>query len=122
MAHHQTQNYLQMINTSLFSVFHDVDIFANELNNDLHQINRWSFQRKMGCNPDQSKQAEEIIFIKNTKKKISHSLFRFNNSIFSQSPYQKHLSIFLDAQLTFEEYLEVITTKVNKTIVLIRKL
>ena len=69
MAHHQTQNYLQMINTSLFSVFHDVDIFANELNNDLHQINRWSFQWKMGCNPDQSKQAEEIIFIKNTKKK-----------------------------------------------------
>ena len=46
----------------------------------------------------------------------------FNNSIFSQSPYQKHLGIFLDAQLTLEEYLKVITTKVNKTIGLIRKL
>ena len=33
----------------------------------------------------------------------------------SQSPYQKHLGIFLDAQLTFEEHLKVITAKVNKT-------
>ena len=32
------------------------------------------------------------------------------------------VGIFLDAQLTFEEYLKVITTKVNKTIGLIRKL
>ena len=46
----------------------------------------------------------------------------FNNSIVSQSPYQKHLGIFLDAQLTFEEYLKVITTEVNKTIEMIRKL
>ena len=46
----------------------------------------------------------------------------FNNSIVSQSPYQKHLGIFLDAQLTFEEYLKVTTTEVNKTIGMIRKL
>ena len=26
--------------TSLFSVIHDVDNFTNELNNDLHQINK----------------------------------------------------------------------------------
>ena len=39
-----------------------------------------------------------------------------------QSPYQKHFGIFLDAQLTFEELLKVITTNVNKTIGLIRKL
>ena len=75
----------------------------------------------MSFNPDPSKQAQEIIFSRKTKK-ISHPSLRFNNSIVSQSPYQKHLGIFLDAQLTFEEHLKVITTKVNKTIGLMRKL
>ena len=75
----------------------------------------------MSFNPDPSKQAQEIIFSRKPKK-ISHPLLNFNNNIVSQFPYQKHLSIFLDVQLTFEEHLKVITTKVNKTIGLIRKL
>ena len=53
---------------------------------------------------------------------MSHPSLRFNNSIVSQNPYQKHLGIFLDAWLTFEEHLKVITTKVNKTIGLLHKL
>ena len=119
--------------TSLFSVVHDVDTSANELNNDLYQINKWAFQWKMNFNPDPSKQAHEIIFSRKTKK-ICHPSLRFNNSIVSQSPYrfnnsivsqslcQKHLGIFLDSRLTFQEHLKVITTKVNKTIGLLRKL
>ena len=75
----------------------------------------------MSFNPDPSKQAQEIIFSRKTKKKFS-SLLRFNNSIVSQSPHQKHLGIFFDAQLTFEKHLKIITTKVNKTIGLIQKL
>ena len=107
--------------TSLFSVIHDVGTSANELNNDFYQINKWVFQWKMSFNPDPSKQAQEIIFRRKTKK-ISHPSLRFNNSIVSQTPYQKHLGTFLDARLTFEEHLKVITTKVNKTIGLLRKL
>ena len=107
--------------TSLFSVIHDVDASANELNNDLYQINKWAFQWKMSFNPDPSKQAQEIIFSIKTKKNYHPSL-HFNNSIISQSSYQKHLGIFLDAQLTFQEHLKVITAKVNKTIGLIQKL
>ena len=106
--------------TSLFSVIHDVDASANELNNDLYQINKWAFQWKMSFNPDPSKQTQEIIFSRKTKK-IFHPSLRFNNSIVSRSPYQKHLGIFLDVRLTFEEHLRVITTKV-KTIGLLRKL
>ena len=49
--------------TSLFSVIHDVDTSANELNNDLHQINKWAFQWKMILNPDPSQQTQEIKFI-----------------------------------------------------------
>ena len=74
----------------------------------------------MSFNPDASKQAQEITFIRKTKK-VSHPSLLFNKSIVSQCPYQKHLGIFLAAQLTLEEHLKVITTKVNKTIGLLRK-
>ena len=98
--------------TSLFSVIHDVDTSANELNNDLYQINKWAFRWKTSFNPDSSKQVQEIIFSRKAKK-ISHPSLRFNNSIVSQTLYQIHLGIFLDARLTFEEHLKVITNKVN---------
>ena len=45
-------------NASLFSVIHNVDTSANELNNDLYQINKWAFQWNMSFNPDPSKQAQ----------------------------------------------------------------
>ena len=107
--------------TSLFSVIYDVDASASELNNDLHQINKWAFQWKMSFNPDPSKQAQEIIFSRKTKK-ICHPSLRFNNSIVSQSPYQKHPGIFFNVRLNFEKHLKAITTKVNRTIGLLRKL
>ena len=107
--------------TSLFSVIHDVGTSATELNNDLFQINKWDFQWKISFNPDQSKQAQEIIFSRKTEN-FFHPSLRFNNSIVSQSLSQKHLGIFLDARLTFEEHSKLTTTKVYKTIGLLRKL
>ena len=107
--------------TSLYLVIHDINTSANELNNDFYQVNKSAFEWRMSFNPDSSKQAQEVIFSRKTKK-ISHSSLRFKNSIVSQTLYQKHLSIFLDAQLTFQEHLKVITTKVSKTIGLLRKL
>ena len=75
----------------------------------------------MSFNPDTSKQAQEIIFSRKTKK-IIHTLLRFNNSIVLQTPYQKHIGIFLNVWLIFEEHLKVINIKVNKTIALLQKL
>ena len=75
----------------------------------------------MSFNAGPSKQAQEIIFSRKPKK-ISHPSLNFNNSIVSQCPYQIHLGIFIDAQLTFEEHLKATTTKINKTIGLLRKL
>ena len=40
----------------------------------------------------------------------------------TQSIYQKHLGIILDSKLTFENHLKMVTTKINKTIGLLRKL
>ena len=41
--------------TSLFSVVHDIDTSANDLNHDLEKISEWAFQWKMKFNPDPSK-------------------------------------------------------------------
>ena len=45
MAYHQMQNAkLFADDTSLFSVIHNANSSANELNDDLYQINKWAFQ------------------------------------------------------------------------------
>ena len=52
--------------TSLFSVVHNVNILAGEVNNDLVKINECAYQWKMSFNADPIKQAREIMF---TRKK-----------------------------------------------------
>ena len=38
--------------TSLFSIVHDPNATANDLNNDLSKINDWAYQWKMNFHPD----------------------------------------------------------------------
>ena len=107
--------------TSLFSVIHDIQASANNLNKDLELINNWAFQWKMNFNPDPTKQAQEVIFSRKTKS-LSHPPLVFNNSNVSQTTSQKHLGIILDSQLIFENHLKMVSAKINKTIGLLRKL
>ena len=107
--------------TSLFSVIHDSNTSALELNSDLAKINRWAFQWKMSFNPDPKKQAQEVIFSRKSKA-ISHPPLVFNNNNVIQTTSQKHLGIILDTRLSFEKHLETVLCKINKTIGLIRKL
>ena len=52
----------------LFSVMHNIDSPAAELNNDLakisYRVQRW----KMSFNPDHSKQGQEVIFSRKVNK------------------------------------------------------
>ena len=48
--------------TPLFSVIHDIQTSANNLNKDLERIRKWATQWKMNFNPDTTKQAQEVIF------------------------------------------------------------
>ena len=107
--------------TSLFSVVHDINTSAIELNSDLKKINDWAFQWKMTFNPDRSKQAQEIIFSRKLKK-ARHPPLLFNNNNVSQVNSQKHLGVILDVKLTFEEHLQNVFNKTNKTIGFLRKL
>ena len=43
--------------TSLFSTVKVAERTANNVNNDLKEINKWAFQWKMSFNPDPTKQA-----------------------------------------------------------------
>ena len=54
--------------TSLFSVIHDNQTSANILNKDLEMVHNWAFQWKIDFNPDPTKQAQEVIFSRKTKK------------------------------------------------------
>ena len=62
---------------SLFSVIHDSNTSALELDYDLAKINRWAFQWKMSFSPD----PEKLVF---------------NNNNVIQTTSQKHLGIILD--------------------------
>ena len=90
--------------TSLFSIVHDLNVSANDLNHDLKKINDWAYQWKMNFNPDPSKQAQEIIFSRKTQENFHPPLY-FNNIKVEQTALQKHLGIFLDPRLDFKEHL-----------------
>ena len=107
--------------TSLFSIVHDPNATANNLNNNLAKINDWSYQWKMNLNPDPSKQIQEVLFSRKTKSQ-NYPCLHFNNNPVNQTPFQKHLGMYLDSKLEFLEHLENIHAKVNKSIALLRKL
>ena len=75
----------------------------------------------MNFNPNPSKQAQEVIFSRKSKK-ISHPLSFFNNIQVSQSPSQKHLGITLDEQLRLCKHLKMMASKIDRTIGLLQKM
>ena len=77
----------------IFSVLHDIDLPAKQLNDDLNKISEWAFQWKMAFISDLSKQAQGIFFSHETPK-ISHPKLNVNNSPVVQSTCQKHLGLY----------------------------
>ena len=106
--------------TSLFSVVHDKNTSANELNNDLRKISNWAYQWKMSFNPDPLKQAQEVIFSRKMTK-TNHPTLVFNENPVHQVALHKYLGMYLDCKLNFEEYLKTIINKIIKTIGFLRK-
>ena len=81
--------------TSLFSVVHNVNTSAKDLNDDLKKVNNLNFQSKMSFNPDLSKQTQEVIFSQKSKT-TTHPPLVFKNNNVSQIFLQKHLSVISD--------------------------
>ena len=87
--------------TSLFSVVHDVNTSANNLNNDLSKINDKAMQWKLNFNPHPNKQAQEVIFPRKPQNLNNGSMY-FNHNLVKQSPSQKHFGMHLDTKLNFQ--------------------
>ena len=107
--------------TSLFSVVSDLNTFAIEINHDLKKIEAWAHQWKMSFNTDPLKQTQGVIFSWK-RNKPHHPDITFNGNLVKKSSYQKHLGMFLNNKLDFDEHIKGIFEKTSKFIGLIRKL
>ena len=107
--------------TSLFSVIHDIQTSAKNLNKGLERISNWATQWKMNFNPDTTKQAQEVIFSCKLKKKV-HPPLLFKNASVTRTSSQKLLGITLDSQLKFDDHIKMVLRKICKTTGLLRKL
>ena len=75
----------------------------------------------MSFNPDPSKQVQEVIFTCKVKKIVHLPIF-FNNKAVQQVSSRKHLGFVLETSSKFDEHITTITSKVSKSIGLLRKL
>ena len=107
--------------TSLFSTVHGPHKSAKLLNDDLLKISNWAYKWKMLFNPDVTKQAQEVIFSRKSKKK-DHTVVYFNDSPVAKASCQKHLGMHLDEKLNFSTHIKEKIAKANKGIGIIRKL
>ena len=107
--------------TSIFSVLHDVDLSAKQLNDDANKIYEWAFQLKMAFNPDLFKQAQESVFSCKTNK-ISHPKVNFNNSPIVQSTCKKYLGLYLDEKLSFSHHIKEKISKAYRGIGVIKRI
>ena len=84
----------------LFSIVQDPNISANELNHDLHLIQKWAHKWKLEFDPDPTKQATQIIF--SCKKTIiDYPPVFFNGTTVSKVDHHKHFGPILEPKLTF---------------------
>ena len=70
---------------------------------------------------DSLKQVQEVIFSRK-RNKHHHPDIIFNVNLVKKSSYQKHLGMFLDSKLDFDECIKGVFDRTSKSIGLIRKL
>ena len=99
----------------------DLNTSAIEINDDVKKIEAWAHQWKMNFNPDPLKQAQEVTFSRK-RNKPRHLDIIFNGNPVKKSSYQKHLCMFLDSKLDFDEHIKGVSEKTSKSIGLICKL
>ena len=61
----------------------------------------------MSFNPDLLKQAQEVTLLRK-RNKSPHSDIIFNGNPVKKSSYQKHLVMFLDSTLDFEDLIKLV--------------
>ena len=88
------------------------------MNRDLIKISKWANQWKMYFNPDITKQEQEVIFSRKSKK-TDHPTVYFSQAPIAHTNCHKHLAMFLEEKLNFLQQGK--TSKANRGIEAIRK-
>ena len=105
--------------TSFFTIVHNPDQAASDMNHDLDIIKSWAHKWRMLFNPDPTKQAVEVTF---SRKKISadHPPVLFNNIPVIKMNEHKHLGIMLDSKLSFATHIQSIILRCRRGIGMIK--
>ena len=91
--------------SSLFTDVDGVDQTHDKLCKDLQTITMWAYRWKMIFNHDITKQAIEVIF-SCKKQKPDHPELNFNGIPVAREPFIKHLGVYLDSRLNFNNTLK----------------
>ena len=75
----------------------------------------------MNVKGDASKQAQEVILSRKLQK-TNHNRAYYNHDSVQQILFQKHLGMYIDTELNFEQHLNDVLSKVINTIGLLHKL
>ena len=84
------------------------------LDKDLLLISKWAYDWKMLFNPDPSKPAQEVLFLRKGQVQ-THPVLIINNIQFERLPYQKHLGNILDENMILNDILITLFRKLIKT-------
>ena len=107
--------------TSLFSVVNDPNASTLDLNHELNLISQWAYQWKMSFNPDPTKQAVQVVFLRKSKQ-IDHAKIYFNDIEVKTVNDHKHLGLILDAKLSFASHINEKISKTHKGLGIIKSL
>ena len=92
-------------NTSPFSTVYDPLLSAEIMNKDLIKIRKWAYQCKISFNPDITKQAQEVIFSRKSKK-TGHPTVYFNHAPVARTNCHKRLGMYLDEKLNYLQHIK----------------
>ena len=107
--------------TSLFKKIENKSYSNFQIDRDLETISKQAFLWKMLFNPDPVKQAIESVFHKK-KDKVVYPPLKFNNNDVQSANSQKHLGLFLDSKLDFNEHVNNKMKTYNKSMGIMNKI
>ena len=104
--------------TSLFSAVNDIDTSENDLNHDLEKMG-FSVENEVWPRSHQTGSSNNI----QQEKTVSlHPVVNFNYTPVNSTATHKHLGMILDSKLSYENHLQSVFSRVNKTIYLFEKI
>ena len=111
----------KLSDAALFTVVHEPNAAAEDMNHDLELISRWVHDWRMLFNPDPQKQAVELLLSKKNNE-VDHPVILFNNIPVKKVEEHKHLGIILNSKLSFSVHIKSAISKTRKSTGLLKYL